>query len=556
MKMTHQDDPIGKTSSTFRQPNTTYEFHFWIKPGVRLNPLDFVVAEQVDGSRTLGQIEEIFAYTDADSHLTNYIGSEFGDPNVATYSERVSTMVARAKVVRNIRTDDQEEIYMPVPTDHRAYFATSDDIQASFEFNKKEGIPAGVIEQSNGLKLPVYLAPQYILGPEGAHVNVTGISGLATKTSYLMFLIGAIYQQVKDVSVLIFNVKHSDLLHIHETNAPPSERDQTIYESFGLRSNPFEKVSYYLPLKQDGKPDSDTPPDAHALYAYTFKNAHDRIDLLFADVDDSTHTMASFTHYCADQDNWDAGKESVKFDYTYAGKNYEKAVRTWDDLLKLEEETIGLAVYNRKDHATPPRLKRELYRLTRHPMFVDELPDGIVNLRDAVIEDIKQTRNVCVVDIFNLESFTQAFVIGDLIREINEKYQDLSEKMPPHLIILIDELNKFAPAKAIDEAMDPVTDKINFIASQGRSRGTALFAAEQFKSQVHRQAWSNCSLNVIGRTTNAELRTPAYGELDESAKNVVMNLKKGEMLLCFGSWPSPVKVKFPRPPYIRSDDNA
>ncbi|MGZ4864494.1 MAG: ATP-binding protein [Halobacteriota archaeon] len=556
MESQQQNMPIGKTSSPFRQPNTTYEFHFWIKPDFTLNPLDFVVAEQVDGSRTLGQVLEIYAYTDADSHMTNYIGNEFGDPDMETYSERVSTMVARAKVVRNLRTDNKEELYMPIPTDQRAYFVTADDVEAALEFDKKTGIPAGVIEQSNGLKVPVYLPPEYIVGPESAHVNVTGISGLATKTSYLMFLISAIYQEVEDISVLIFNVKHSDLLHIHETNASLSDRDKAIYELFGLEPDPFKDVSYYLPLGKDGKPDSNTPPDPNTLYAYTFTNVHDRIDLLFADIDDSSHTMASFTQYCADPDNWDTGNEGIKFEYKVGSTENKETVKTWSDLLALEEGTIGQAVYNRKDHATPPRLKRELYRLTRHSIFCDGLADNVVNLRDAVISDIKQSGKVCVVDIFNLKPFTQAFVIGDLMRKIDEQYQELDGGMPPHLVILIDELNKFAPARAIDEAMDPVTAKINYIAGQGRSLGTALFAAQQFKSQVHRQAWENCALHVIGRTTTAELRTPAYGQLDESTKNVVTSLKKGEMLLSFGNWSSPIKVRFPRPPYLHSHDKA
>lgn len=551
-----QDDPIGKTSSPLREPNTTYKFHFWMKPGTRLNPLDFVVAEQVDGSRTLGQVQEIFAYTDADSHLTNYIGSEFGNPNVESYSERLSTMVGKAQVVRNLRTDGKEELYMPLPADRRIFFATESDIQASLEFDRTKGVPAGVIEQSSGLTLPVYVPPEFIVGPEGAHANATGISGLATKTSYLMFLISALYQKAEDVSIIIFNVKHSDLLHIHEENIELSAAEQAIYDSFGLQSNPFKDVTYFLPHGQGDGPDSDTPPDTYEVYAYSFDKVHDELELLFADVGDEYHTISAFTRYVANPDHWDSAGNGVIFEGSLKQTGeFKEVVCTWKELLDLDDDYMRIAVYNDPRHSTPPRLKRELHRLTYHPMFVGRLSDTEVNLRHAAIECLKKPGQVCVIDIFNLKPFTQAFVIGDVIKGLEDLYQNPEETKPPHLVIFIDELNKFAPTVSIGEQMNPVTEKIIYVTSQGRSRGTALFGAEQFKSQVHKQVWGNCSLHIIGRTGNAELRTAAYGELDDSAKNVVMNLKKGEMLLSFANWPSPVKITFPRPSYIRARDN-
>ena len=40
--------------------------------------------------------------------------------------------------------------------------------------------------------LPVNLNSKFIIGTEGAHLNISGISGLASKTSYAMFLLKAI----------------------------------------------------------------------------------------------------------------------------------------------------------------------------------------------------------------------------------------------------------------------------------------------------------------------------------------------------------------------------
>lgn len=42
------------------------------------------------------------------------------------------------------------------------------------------------------------LDAQFILGPEGAHLNISGISGLAAKTSYAMFLMKSIQEKFSD----------------------------------------------------------------------------------------------------------------------------------------------------------------------------------------------------------------------------------------------------------------------------------------------------------------------------------------------------------------------
>ena len=79
-------------------------------------------------------------------------------------------------------------------------------------------IPAGIIEMTNGLQVPVSLDISYLLGPDTAHVNAAGISG-NLKTSYLFFLLQSAYQRLvknmqEDVAIIIFNTKEEDLLHI------------------------------------------------------------------------------------------------------------------------------------------------------------------------------------------------------------------------------------------------------------------------------------------------------------------------------------------------------
>jgi hypothetical protein len=57
-------------------------------------------------------------------------------------------------------------------------------------------VPAGIIENGDGSSIPVFLDISYLLGPDTAHVNVSGISG-NSKTSYLIFLLQSTYQRLR-----------------------------------------------------------------------------------------------------------------------------------------------------------------------------------------------------------------------------------------------------------------------------------------------------------------------------------------------------------------------
>src|SRR5712692_3721328 len=102
---------------------------------------------------------------------------------------------------------------------------------------------------SNGAAAVAYLDRQYVLGPESAHVNISGISGLATKTSYAMFLLQSILQKIdsSEVAVIIMNVKHGDLLKVDEPPKKLDEEQKALWLKLGLEPRPFQNVHYFLP---------------------------------------------------------------------------------------------------------------------------------------------------------------------------------------------------------------------------------------------------------------------------------------------------------------------
>jgi hypothetical protein len=94
-------------------------------------------------------------------------------------------------------------VYMPVPNERLVSFADAKGIEEALGIDQmevKNRIPAGLISMSNGASAVAYIDRRYVLGPLSAHVNISGISGLATKTSYAMFVVQSILQKADDPS--------------------------------------------------------------------------------------------------------------------------------------------------------------------------------------------------------------------------------------------------------------------------------------------------------------------------------------------------------------------
>ncbi|MBI5207532.1 MAG: hypothetical protein HY934_07045 [Candidatus Firestonebacteria bacterium] len=198
---------IGKISATSNCPTSVDEFSFWVKDDTVIAPFDMVAVKNMNDSITVGVVEEIFHITDSYNHIANYVSHDFGKMEEEPTTIRLGTIYAKAKVMNN-----NKEIYMPVTDGEIVRFATEIEIKEALGIDRiPEGkrIPAGFLSLSNNISIPIYLDSTFLIGPEGAHLNISGISGLATKTSYAMFLLQAISQVAlnENVAIVIFKCK-------------------------------------------------------------------------------------------------------------------------------------------------------------------------------------------------------------------------------------------------------------------------------------------------------------------------------------------------------------
>ena len=144
---------------------------------------------------------------------------------------------------------------MPILEGTSVKFADDKEIKQALGFDMVEEkgrwrIPTGYLSLSNNVNIPVYFDSSFLIGPEGAHLNVSGISGLATKTSYIMFLLQSISQKAKDknIATIIFNVKGDDLLYLDEKNNDLTQSDINNWKKCELEPNAFDNVSYFYPV--------------------------------------------------------------------------------------------------------------------------------------------------------------------------------------------------------------------------------------------------------------------------------------------------------------------
>jgi DNA helicase HerA-like ATPase len=195
------------------------------------------------------------------------------------------------------------------------------------------------------------------------------------------------------------------------------------------------------------------------------------------------------------------------------------------------------------------RILRRIVQTRQSGLFVNQRPRGAKNLS----EEIARIRggNTLVVDIARLTDEEQTLVFGDILRTIYQLYAEAAEEeteLPRKVIIFVDELNKYAPAR---ERESPIIEQVLDIAERGRSLGVILIGAEQFMSAVHERVVGNCSTIVIGRTGSAELSDASYRFLSPDVKTNVTRLEKGELVLSHALYRQPIKVKFPKPAYMQ-----
>lgn len=475
------------------------------------------------------------------------------------------TLPAQVQEAAEITTTRIEpELYVPPTPGALVYRAAGEQRTAALHFDAMtKRVPMGTGRDGE----PLYLNAEFLDGTRGAHISISGVSGVATKTSFATFLLYSLFRsgvlgaEAVNTKALIFNVKGEDLLFLDHPNIRLNEATEAAYGKLGLPAQPFADVAVYAPPRAgdpSGSPDVSSRLTGVESFYWTLPEfCQDKLlPYVFADADDEKQQYTMVIHAVAAHLAKVAvpADGGISIDGTVL-RSYQNLVDFVVDQLNDEQaraqwtgSAIGLGTVN----AFARRLiasTRDLGRLIRGDLAGGSAPQAAGGGSHGV--DTSQGAQVTVVDLHNLPDRAQRFVVGVTLRtEFERKEKRATRK--PLLFVVLDELNKYAPR----EGSSPIKEILLDIAERGRSLGVILVGAQQTASEVERRIITNSAIKVVGRLDPAEAARPEYGFLQGAQRARALIAKPGTMFVSQPELPVPLVVQFPFPAWASRVDEA
>ncbi len=486
---------------------------------------------------------------------------------------------------------DPEEFIPPHPGDS-VFLAVGKDLEmALYRDRMSQTLPAGVLRNGE----PAMLNFAFLNGENGAHVNISGVSGVATKTSYALFLLYSLFNsdalglERANSKAVIFNVKGQDLLFLDQPNSRFEEREGAIskargiksdrYTACGLPKTPFQDVQFLAPPAID---DSGSRTITHGItqrqtgitpylwtlrefargrllpYCFSDRDSSMNLGFLIGQIEEKLSRLAAndgSSAPCLFVEDWskeEAREIDPDIDFSQLGK---AKLETFAQLVAY----IEYKLIDQGEDGDPKWVGRQ--PLGTRQAFIRRLRGVVKHLNPLVRGDVDEStadkhrpdpmRNqLTVVDIHSLNSYAQMFVVGVVLKQVFEAREKSGSR--GKMFIVLDELNKYAPR----EGESPIKDVLLDIAERGRSLGIILIGAQQTASEVERRIVANASIRVVGRLDPAEAERPEYRFLPGAFRLRAGILQPGTMIVQQPEVPSPVMITFPFPAWATRKDEV
>ena len=472
-------------------------------------------------------------------------GASFGS-DVFLISDGV--LPARTQEIAEVSTTRVEpEIYVPPRPGGVVRRATGQERDRALYFDQMTNqVPVGRGRDGS----PIYVNMEFLDGTRGAHVSISGISGVATKTSFALFLLhsifrsGALGARAVNAKALVFSVKGEDLLFLDQANVHLDDDLRAQYAVLGLPAEPFASAGFWappIPDDQTGRPNVTGRTSGVEAFWWTPKEFCEQqlLPYVFADAEDERQQYTIVIHQVANR---------LRFDAEAYGD--QGAVRIGGRVVTTYEDLVDLIIERLTDDDTRQEWAGPVTGTGTVNAFVRRLRSSLRPLSAIIRADLAgtprraistQDQQVTVVDLHNLHERAQRFVVGVVLAAETARKEDAG---PGGLLFtMIDELNKYAPR----EGASPIKDVLLDIAERGRSLGIILIGAQQTASEVERRIVSNSAIRVVGRLDSAEAGRPEYGFLPASQRLRATIAKPGAMFVSQPQIPVPLAIEFPFP---------
>jgi DNA helicase HerA-like ATPase len=398
---------------------------------------------------------------------------------------------------------------------------------------------------------------EFLDGTRGAHVNISGISGVATKTTYATFLLyslftsGVLGAEAHNTKALIFNVKGEDLLFLDHLNSRLPQHARNSYDALGLPVGAFPSVAVYAPPRRNDPnagPDVATRTTGLDTYYWTLAEfcQEELLPFVFAEAEDDRHQYTMLIHYVAGILQRDGSAHGDDGAWQVDGE----ILHTYHELVQLIVDRLQGGIWS-PPATTMGTINAFIRRLLSSQRGLGHLIRADIPLRPRHTIRTSDAQ-VTVVDLHNLPDRAKRFVVGVTVKRTFET-KEASGVPRPLLFLVLDELNKYAPR----EGQSPIKEILLDVAERGRSLGMILVGAQQTASEVERRLISNASIRVVGRLDAAEAGRPEYGFLPSVQRDRATIAKPGTMFVSQPEIPVPLVVEFPFPAWAtRPDERA
>jgi DNA helicase HerA-like ATPase len=464
-----------------------------------------------------------------------------------------------AQAAQVVATRFEPEIFVPPLPGQAACRARGPDRDEALYFDQMERrLPAGLSRDGE----PVYLDVDFLDGSRGAHVNISGVSGVATKTTYALFLLyGLFHSEVlggarPNTKAIVFNVKGEDLMWLDNPNRR-LEEDPALtddYKRLSLEAGPFTSVGLWAPVRREASgqpiPDVEGRSEGVTAYYWTVREfvREKYLRFLFAEAEDERSQIADLVarvESYLDRDTEDDPEHDATV--VFSGQ----PIRDFDALCELihgELDDSHSAWRGRVSDATVAAFQR---RLDAARFRMGHLVWGRQAENPSVHRIDWEGAQVTVVDIHNLHDRAKRFVTGVVIKRLFEHKERMGRREPLAFLVL-DELNRYAPR----QGWSPIKEVLLDVAERGRSLGMILVGAEQTASEVERRIIANSAFRVVGRLDTAEAQRSEYAFLPAVTRARAGILKPGSMILQQPHVPIPIQIRFPFPSWATRADEA
>lgn len=563
---------VGVADGT--RPCTTTTFWVVISGGASVELDDLVAVDQVlpDGD-TLTHYGIVVG-------LERLIeGASWSSDTARVTAQTMPGETARLAEVRVLRPYPERWV-APEPAQEVRRAAGEERARALFMDQMDRSLAVGLDARDQ----PVHVDFDFVNGRKGGHVNVSGISGVATKTTSLLALLYLLFEtpggrrllglHADETRALVVSVKNEDLLHIDRANRRLGEDDTRRWRLLGAEQpGPFSDVGLYVPPRPGSEnvvPFSETRVQSGEVTAFGWSPwefvTQGLLVYLLADADDAVNQLSFVEQRVR--------AALLRWAWPAAGQSGAVVLREPDDHPPSSFERAERHVAGRQPR--PPgadgQLVRDFGELVdfvearfdaQHHDFVGNLAAqtvaafsrrlGAMTNRIGHLVRLGVTaptldHQVTVVDVHSLHDSAQRFVVGALVERVFEAKQGSGRE--PLRLVMLDELNKFCP----DRGRSPLKELLVDIAERGRSMGVILLGAQQHAGGVDPTVIRNASVKLVGRLDAGDL--DAYRFLPPEMRDRATLFVPGSMVLHQPVVPAPIPIRVPFPPFATAAEEA